>query len=509
MTTSMYRTLWAAAAFICSMVFAGAAWSASMRVTDNMGTPIAGAQVFMIDSLNNKPVSPTPILTDANGNFSLPKNVGTQFSVSIEADGFIKSSFLNISTDMSQLQLNLEDPRQMIEIQGETTGFGNLPKDGNVDFGLVYPALTRRDLINFDAATLISPEFDTIKVSIQTIDMPSNLTLPTQKETYILPVTLKKPNYRMFVKHPGSYKMIATHGQFPLRKVISDLQGGKSLFEVINHFDFKQAGLIDLDVNGPMTGKDINVAGQAFDATTTMTAPTLQGRQRMISAVAYSNNGHYYATDLKNIESEQSKELKYPSSRANETLIVSALTVESETESKESGGGTMDLFAAPLDVLASALDRVFNAFSLLPDDPIARPANTEGLEVSLAVNTLGASTPSFLGLVSAPEVRSDRIILQQPMNTVGVEPIATYLTLSEIEKVQHGKYETEKRYRLWEIVQPNWTTEISLHKNNIVLDPNKNYRWEVLFLGTTNKIEASSSYFLDNVTHVSRNSRNL
>lgn len=471
MSKRMITNLMATAAFICSMVFASAAWSATMQVTDISGTPISGAQVFMIDSLNNKPVSPTPILTDADGNFSLPKNIGTQFSLSIEAQGFIRSSFMNISTDMSNLQLNLEDPRQMIEIQGETLGFGDLPKDGQVDFGLVYPALTRRDLINFDAATLISPEFDTIKVSIQKVDMPSNLTLPKQKETYILPVTLKKPNYRMFVKHPGNYKMIATHGQFPLRKVVSDLQGGKSLFEVINHFDFKQAGLIDLDINGPMTGQNINVDGQAFDATTTMTAPTLQGRQRMVSAIAYNNNGYYFATDLKNIESEQSKELKYPSARANETLVVSALTVEAEPEPSQDPDGTIGLFAEPLDALASALTKVFTAFSLVSDDPLDRPTNTEGMEVSLAVNTLGTTSPSFLGLVSSPEVRSDRIILQQPMNTVGVQPIATYLTLSEIEKVQHGKYETEKRYRLWEIVQPDWTTEISLHKNNIVLDP--------------------------------------
>lgn len=486
----------------CALLVASVASARSLQITDSFENPIAGAKVFIL-SASNKPIAPTPLITDGKGIVQLPKETKDLLSVNVKAEKFIASSFLNVSSDIGVLQLNAQDPEQLIEIQGESLNFGKLPKDGQVDFSLVYPALSRRGLINFDVTSLVSPEFDTIKVSVQKVDLPSNLTLPEQKETYILPITLKKPNYRMFVKNPGDYRMIATHGQFPLKKVISDVQGGKSIFDVINYFDFKQSGHRDISATGPIQGQDIDVAGLAFDATTSVTAPELTGRQRMVSAAAYSQDTYFFPTDIKNVESKAVQELKIPSARVADSFIVSALTVEAEKKPAVNEGPL-----SAVDYLAQGFDKLFH-FLVFGEEQDPERAG-EGLEVSVALQAVGSTKAvNFLGLVAAPQITDGKILLQQPMANNEIQAVATYLVLAEITETQHGEYKIEKRTRLWELLQPGWVSEVTLPENDFVKEKNKNYRWEVMYLGTTDKIAPASSYFLDSVTHVSRNSRSL
>lgn len=474
----------------------------SIQVTDISGNGVAGAQVYLLDQQNNKPIAPQPIQTDADGFFQVPAIIAGPVSVTIEAADFITTSFLETATDTNQLQLHREDLRTFIEIQGEATGFGNLPKDGQVDFSLVYPALSRRDLLNFDMTSIISTEVDTIKVAMQKVDMPSNLTLPTQRESYIIPITLKKPNYRMFVRRPGTYQMMATHGQFPLQKVMSDLQGGKSIFDVINHFKFIQAGDQTVTVEGNTVGQNINVSEMPFLAESTIKAPVLTGQERMITASLASKDGLFFPTDVKSIASGGSQALKMPNASAG--FLVSLLTLEKPalTNAKTVQQNAAQFFM-------QSLTKVFNVFTLAVNQ-VKQDNLTDGVAVSLALQRSRLSAaPDFMGLIDAPRIEGETLVLDRPVARKDIVQVATYLTLAEVEFIQHGKNRTEKRYRLWELFTPGWASEVRLPQNNLSLDPAKTYRWEVMYLGRSPEIRDDGGYFLDNVTHVSRNSRNL
>ena len=55
------------------------------------------------------------------------------------------------------------------------------------------------DLIS-DAADLSS--LDEIRVAGQKLGVPSNISLPKQKESYIITITIDKPIYRMYFNRP-------------------------------------------------------------------------------------------------------------------------------------------------------------------------------------------------------------------------------------------------------------------------------------------------------------------
>lgn len=494
-----FNTRWIAFFVAASFLSLGEAMSRNIQVTDINGNGIAGAEVQFLDQQSNKPITPLPVFTDADGYFEVPTAAGEGLSVTIEAADFVTTSFLQVPADQARLQLHNEDLRNFIQISGESVGFGNLPKDGQVDFSLVYPALSRRDLLNFDMTSLISTEVDTIKVAMQQVDLPSNLTLPKQRESYIIPITLQKPTYRMFVRRPGTYQMMATHGQFPLQKVMSDFQAGKSAFEVINHFKFFQAGDREVTVTGNITGQNIDVSRMPFQAETTILAPVLKGQERMVTAALSNKNGLYFPTDVKSIASESQQKLKIPANTAS--FLVSMLTLERPKPA------STDPRMSAQQFFAYSLEKAFGVFTvpLTPLDPA-----TEGAAVSIALQKARRNAaPVFLSLVQAPRVEGETLILNRPAGRETILQVATYLTLAEVEFIQNGKNRTEKRYRLWELFQPGWASEVQLPPNDLVLDPAKNYRWEVMYLGRSAEIRDDGGYFLDNVTHVSRNSRSL
>ena len=118
------------------------------------------------------------------------------------------------------------------EIAGTTTNYSNIKdKDGVVDFSLVIPAMTVDELMNFELSRIVSPENDTLNILSKELQVPSNLSLPRQVESYFLSFTLDKPEFRSYVREMGQYNLYALQGTFPLKKVIDGIQAGQSLFE--------------------------------------------------------------------------------------------------------------------------------------------------------------------------------------------------------------------------------------------------------------------------------------
>lgn len=474
-----------------------------IRIVNTDGQPVSGATVIIGNEVGDD--TGRTLETDVNGFFEIPSDWKSLRPVSIRARNYIPTSFLMVEPQEVELQIHREDSKRYYEVKGNAVGFEDIKKDGKVDVALVYPALNRRELLQFDISSVISPETDKIKVITETVGIPSNLSLPKQQESYILPIKLDKPEYRMFVRKPGSYRVTANHGQFPLKRVIKDIQGGKSIFDVINHFKFKSAGQMEITVTEDMVGQDISVNQMKFDETVEMVAPTLPDKTGVVTAAMINQGGLFFPTDIKGLKSGETAKLNIPSGSNSSAHVLSLLTHEPE---KSYFDGIDDAFGGKNDI-SNMLQFFAHSFDLNVDD--TQPAQNTGVSLTfLPASTL--VTPQFLDIVAEPVKLDDRrFAMNRPSALADVQPVATYLILSEVVSAAGGDndFAAEKRFRIWESFQTGWPSEITLPNLNIQLEKGKKYRWEVMFLGRKADFNDNPAYFLDGITHVSRTSLDL
>jgi hypothetical protein len=456
-----------------------------LQVVNVNGDPVAFADV-LIGPEPNVPFKGNMVKTDANGMIPDVPAWTKAESVTVESADFVRTTFLNVTPSARQLQLHTADSPNLFEVKGKTDGFGRLRRDGNVDFGLVIPAMTKENLIGFDLTDIISPEVDTIRVAIRDVDLPSNLTLPKQRETYIVPITFNKPAYRSYLKRKGFTRMVAAHGRFPLKKVVDAFQDEKPIFDIVNEFEFIQSGAIDFDIEKNVAGKDIKVDQLKFDAKTSIQAPNFSSSSVMLSLALVDQSGYLTPSDLKKVDPGKSAELKIPSQNAD-NYILSVLSPSADLTLRE--GEDRKISSNGQD------ESKFGQLSLVLQD------STPG------------QTPNFIPLVDEPTIQGNVITLTSPTSPAGIEPIGTYIVLSEVTSVPNSSFNSEIKVRLWELFSPEWEDQIELPKVTINRDPAKKYRWEVLYLGKgQNKVNggnANGTYQLNDVTHVSRNAVTL
>ena len=496
-------------ALLLAPVFALAA--GQIRIVNTDGQPIAGATVIIGNEVGDD--QGRTLVTDINGAFPIPEDWKSLKALSIRAQSYIPTTFLMLEPQEVELQIHRQDSRRYYEVKGNATGFENIKKDGKVDVGLVYPALSRRDLLQFDVSSVVSPETDTIKVITERVGIPSNLSLPKQRESYVLPITLNKPQYRMFVRKPGTYRVMANHGQFPLKRVIKDIQAGKSIFEVINLFRFKSAGQMEMTITNDMEGQDISVNQIKFDQAVEMVAPQLPENTGVVSAAIVDQGGLFFPTDIKGVQSGETKKLKIPSE--SKAYVLSLMTQEPAQSIQfdfDGQFGTQAFGAHAAQEIVSAMKYIHNSFNLNQIDEIeTQQVELGGVSLALEPAT-GVVSPKFLDLVNPPvKVDATRFTMNVPKSMSDVQPVATYLILSEIVGSSDGdnNFAAEKRFRVWESFQTGWPSEIALPELDLQLEEGKKYRWEVMFLGRKADFNDNPAYFLDGITHVSRTSLDL
>ena len=232
---------------------------------------------------------------------------------------------LSLTASLALATTQINNNGDLLEVKGNTHGYGSLRKDGKIDFSLVFPALRRDQLMSFDISNVISPEMDVIKVITQKLYVPSNISLPKQTENYILPITINKDIYRMYLKETGSYRMTAIHGQFPLKRVISDINNGKSYFEVINYFRFFGGGQINVDLQGNLTGQNIPINQMTFNSTVTVPGPAVPEGLYAVGMAMVDQNGLLFPTDLKQLTAGKVESLK-TLSNSGDNYVLTLLT---------------------------------------------------------------------------------------------------------------------------------------------------------------------------------------
>jgi hypothetical protein len=482
-------------------------FAAKLEVVNEDGTPLAGAKILIGYEVND-PFPNNELITDRAGSITLPNQWKSALPVTVIAAGQVRTTFAAVLPTQGKISVSKAEGTEKLEIKGSTLNFGPLTQDGQVDFGLVIPAFKIQDLFHFDLSAVISPETDQIRVAGQKIDLPSNLTLPKQTESYIIPIVLEKPKYRIYVREPGVHSFFALHGRFPLKDVVGDIRDGKSIFEVINYFDFLEGGLTPLNVDKSGAKADLQVDKFRFNKELTVIAPQFRSDKSLLALAMAEVDGLLVPTDVKRLLPNQSLKLK-TSSMATSTRVLHVLTNSQNLQ------GERPEAVAGLDLD----DNSHSQESGKPTQPHDKPALRILADASLAPSTMFnqltfvlqdskiSGAPQFLEMIGPPHIEPNLIRLQTPRILPDVSPVATYLVLSDVEYFTSGSVKSEKRTRIWEVFSNDWVSQVRLPNFTLNRLPNHKYRWEVMYFarGAGPGAKNDKGNVLDGVTHVTRN----
>lgn len=443
-----------------------AAGTNSIIVTDANGVAIAGAKV-MIGNRANVPFVDNVLTADSNGAIPLPTDWTTVEPVTIEAAGYVRTTWMEQAPGAVVFSMRAIPPTQKLVLTGKTKGYPNLSKDGWADVGIVFPALKYSQLASLQPSDLISPEVDTISIFGQTIDIPTNVSVPKQDERYYFTVTLEKPIYSISLNDARTWKIASTHTRFPFEDVADELRAGKTFFDVINYFEFKGASLTDLAISKPKTTKDLSINDIKFDGRIDVSAPKFASKYSMLAVSVIESGGMLYPTDVKKLSSNETRRLVMP--KAAPGYLVGAL----RDAAAPTHGPACDQFSAV----------------------IASNATTTRFE--------------FLELPSPPKHRAGLLTLYPPKAAVGmISPMATYATMNKVVVVTSGSISMDVKTPFWDIYAPGWASSIDLP--DMPAPPKGKYRWEATFggapAGTTTEL---GPHFVESLSHIAKSAVDL
>jgi hypothetical protein len=497
-----FITKFALAALVAG--FSTLAAADSIKVLNEDNQPVANA-IILLGFEKSNPFPGNELKTGNDGLTGVPTDWKAALPVTVQAAGYVTTTIPVLLPGEHTIYISRTEGNLNLEVAGMTQNFGRLITDGKVDFGMVIPAISRENMLSFDIGSIMSPQNDTIEIIGNSIDIPSNVTLPNQTENYIFPITLDKPAYRSYLREKGTYQMFAMRGQFPLKKVVDDIRGGKSIFEVINHFTFIGSGQKSVVVNNNVKNADIDVAQTAFNAGYNVKAPNFATDKVMLSLALSEKNSMFVPTDLKRLTPNQSLTLK-----TNATLGAGynlSILVDEATNIE------------PADTSALRELNPLTALANLPFgqqeprvEPIAKSYNFS--KMTFTMNPVGATvTPKFLPMVDKPTISGNIMKMNVPALSAGLTPAAMYLVLTEIESLGSGSMKSERRTRLWEVWSSGWLPQVEMPKITFQKNPNRKYRWEAMFLArpSTFVFEAAPTDRVDlnQITHVTRNAMDL
>lgn len=377
------------------------------------------------------------------------------------------------------------------EIAGTTTDYKIKEKDGFVDFSLVIPAMTIDELMNFDLGRIISPENDTLNILSKSFEVPSNLSLPKQTESYFLSFTLDKPDFRAYVKDMGHYNLYAVHGTFPIKKVVDGAQGGMSIFEMVNLFTFQGGGSELIEVKGPTKDVKIGIKEWSFTTSTTVTAPSVASGKEVLAFSLFKDADEFYPTDIKRVLSGKTEKLTTRS--GVDSYVLSVLL-----------NNTQSIL---IDNLTANGGNIFGAIF----GTEANRATFDLGQISYSIQKVGATpmTATFLPQVPAPKFANDTLTAVPPQTIAGVSPYATLVVLSEVTTAGSASLPLDFKNVLWSAPLANWQASAAVPTSaTALMQKGKKYSMEVIYLGTA---APASDATIDwtKVTHVTRSTLTL
>jgi hypothetical protein len=183
------------------------------------GVPVSGAFV-QVGQAPGSPFSNNWGWTGSDGRiqFTDPGILGRQ-TVTAGSEGKALLTVVGAAEDSITLALHpmtnsssLPEPRA--EIGGTVNGISTQTNDGNLDVGLVYPAVRLSDILASRSLPIEVPS-DTVSFPLvgPTV-LPGNLVIPTQVELLFL--TFAKTHYHFFVPDDANYDLLVVSGRLPI-----------------------------------------------------------------------------------------------------------------------------------------------------------------------------------------------------------------------------------------------------------------------------------------------------
>ncbi len=436
---------------------------AQITVINQYGEAVAGAQVLIGDS-QGSPFRDNFVTSDGSGVARIPVEWVSPASVTVDAKGYIRQTLMNQFPGNITLRLNSAYLAQRAEVKGLVTGLPVVDGDKLIDFALVMPALTKADLLNFDLGQVISPYTDTFSAAGQTGDVPSNVSIPKQKESYFIGVTLDKPIYRLKVATLGPKKFVAARGRFVFKTVVSELRAGKPFQDLINHFSILGGSLRDATVTGPLTNLDIPGTEMSFSSVIQVNSPAMPADELLMVLATSDVAGVMVPTDVKRVVAGKATALQTLPAKTGYVISVA----KKQADFNSTAPGTDRMSASFLPVANSAQ-------KLLPIAGNPSITNSGGYVINLP---------------AAPAAE-------------GVNALAVSASLSDLVEVKDGAKTVITTVRKWDILGSGWSQQLTLPKWPLETTPNRK-RVEVNFIGSsTSKSTNIDDSLIENATHVS------
>jgi hypothetical protein len=436
-----------------------------IKVVNQFGEAVAQAQILIGDA-QGIPFSGNLIETDAKGVAIGPKDWTRPAHVTVDAAGYIRQTLLNQKPGNLTLKLNNSFLPQRTQLQGQVTQLPIVNGDKLIDFGLVMPSLSKSDILNFDLDQVISPYTDILSVAGQQAPLPSNVSLPTQKENYIFNLTISKPLYRLMVPTLGPKRFYAARGRFPLKQVVDELRAGKPFYEVLNYMTILGGGIRETQVvNTTTTNLDIPGNELEFKNTIQVQSPQTQADEVLMMIATNEVAGTMIPSDVKKSTSNQAISL---TSMANSpAFVVSVIKKQAEFMTGTSSSDRMSASLQPYVLGAKQ--------TLLP----------------LVANPTIESTTSYLIHLPAAPIAT------------GIRGIAVSAVISDLVESTDGNKKIMTAHKRWEVVGLGWGTDIQLPVWPLAhLTARK--KVEINFIGSSNQkpVDLDDS-LIDAATHVS------
>jgi hypothetical protein len=426
----------------------------AIKITDLDGASIPGAQILIGEAVSQD--SSNFLTADAGGEFEAPAFWSSPETVTINAPGYVRATYFSQTPQGQTFQLRKVVISGNFELKGIGTGFQIKDKDNKMDFAIMMPSLTRESLFTFDLATLISPQMDVLEVLGQKMDVPSNVAIPTQKESYgIITLKFSKPSYRMYFPDLGDRKVLTLAGQFPFKEVVKEMQNQTPFAQLVNYFTLKGGSIKDVSIQKDSQVLDLPVNELVFNQSRELVAPQISSDDFIVAMPISSFQGTMYPTDIKNLSSGQKTNLTVASGAQPEILLAQKKLAEQDTI----GGGHLSAALVPF---------------------------TAGLK------------PELLPMMDSPQVLSELEVKIKRPGSGMIEELGTYSVLSLVV----GTAQAPEEIRKWEVYAPKWISGFRLPEwpGDAPLVGKK--RWTVSLQGTvSNKVVDLNPRLLKNVTH--------
>ena len=218
-----------------------------IKVIDEEQSPLPEAEVLLGYAVG-QPFETNVLITNEWGETKPFTPWVQSWPVSVRANGYPLTTYMNLNPGNHVLSVHsLEN--DLLPVSGKIQGPRVKNGDNIVNFNLTLSPLSRMDILNFQINKLLSSKIDTLKLPIgRKMKVPSNLSLPLQKEIYgFISVTLNKPLYTLHLP-PGKNKILALNGEFPFKEVVDDIRkkrSGINIF-ILNKFKFTGGGELSL-----------------------------------------------------------------------------------------------------------------------------------------------------------------------------------------------------------------------------------------------------------------------